>query len=389
MKLIGNTTFDFVGKRSAALLISVALILASAALLSTRGLTLGVDFAGGTEIQLKFNKDVDAETVRATMSEIGFSKATVQVFGDAGDNEYLVRVERMSLLTPEEHAQIAADLAAAHGENVTVAAYDVDKGDAVEILATEEIPRETFETAVTTAGLKLDEVRQLRRGTGWQYTLILEGVSSRLTKQLEGKVGTGTVELRRVEYVGPQVGKELRRRGFLSLFYACIFILIYLAIRFDFSFAPGAVIALAHDAFLAVGLYCITGMEFNLTSIAAILTIIGYSVNDTVVIYDRVRENASRFTGRSLPDLINQSVNETLSRTVITSGTTLLALIGLIVYAQGTIRDFAVAMSFGIVVGTYSTVFIASPMVIWIDGLIKKSTDKGKGKKGGAAAKAA
>ncbi|MDF1562656.1 MAG: protein translocase subunit SecF [Deltaproteobacteria bacterium] len=376
MQLIGKTNFDFVGKRRTALIFSLVAVLGTTLLLTTRGLNLGVDFAGGTEIQLKFSKDVDANTLRNTMKEIGFDKASVQVFGEEGTSEYLVRVERMSLLTPEEHGQIVSELKGKHGEQVTVGDYDPNKGDAVEVISTEEIQRETFDTIVKDAGLALDEVRALRRGTGWQYTLILEGVSKRLTEQLEAQVGEGTVDLRRVEYVGPQVGKELRRRGFLSLFYACIFILIYLAIRFDFSFAPGAVVALAHDAFLAVGLYAVTGLEFNLTSIAAILTIIGYSVNDTVVIYDRVRENRQRFSGRGLSDLINQSINETLSRTLITSGTTVLALIGLLVYAQGTIRDFAIAMTFGILVGTYSTVFIASPMVLALEGLINKKLAK-------------
>jgi len=373
MKLIGNTSIDFVSKRYIALAGSALLLLASCALFLTRGLNLGVDFAGGTEIQLQFNSDTDAEFVRKAMSDIGFASASVQVLGDPSENEFLVRVERMSLLSPAEHQTISDKLAESSGEGVKVAAYDPDKGDAVEVLSNTELSRAVFDEAVGAAGLKLDELRTLRRGEGFQYTVILEGVSTRLTKQFTDKLGEGRVELRRVEYVGPQVGKELRRRGFLSLFYACVFILFYLAIRFDFSFAPGAVVALAHDAILTVGFYSLTGLEFNLTSIAAVLTIIGYSVNDTVIIYDRVRENSSRYSGRALSVLVNQSINETLSRTLITSGTTLAALVGLWVYAQGTIQDFAFAMSFGIVVGTYSTVFVASPMVLWIDGLMKNS----------------
>ncbi len=388
MQVIGKTNYDFVGKRTIALVASLLAIAASAVLLMTRGLNLGVDFAGGTEIQLRFSADVDAQTLRNALKEIGFAKASVQVFGEPQNHEYLVRVERMSLLTPEEHAAIASKLKAAHKDKVRIADYNPDKGDAIDLVADEEIGEQELRDVVGQVGLAVQEVRSSHREGEWHITVILEGVSARLKKQLESTLGEGGVELRRVEYVGPQVGKDLRRRGFLSLFYACIFILIYLAIRFDFSFAPGAVLALAHDAFLTVGFYAATGLEFNLSSIAAVLTIIGYSVNDTVVIYDRVRENAARYSGRSLPELINQSVNETLSRTLITSGTTILALVGLWVYAQGTIRDFAFAMSFGIVVGTYSTVYIASPMVIWIEGLIKKGQAKSK-EKGKATARAA
>lgn len=375
MRILKSANFDFIGKRKIAFAVSGVALLATLLLLVTRGLNLGVDFAGGTEIQLKFNQDVSAETVRDTMKELGFTKAAVQVFGDPADHEYLVRVERMSLLSPTEHAEIVQAIQGKLGTDVTVSPYDPDKGDAVDILAPRAIPKSELKSLIESAGTRVDEVRETGRGDRHEYTAILEGVSTRLQNQLESKLGKGSVDLRRVEYVGPQVGKQLRTRGFLSLLYASIFILIYLAIRFDFRFAPGAVVALVHDATLTVGFYSLTGLDFNLTSIAAILTVIGYSVNDTVVIYDRIRENLQRYQGRGLPSLINQSVNETLSRTLITSGTTVVSLAGLWFYAQGTIWDFAVAMTFGIVVGTYSSVYVASPLVIWLDRVIG-----GKGK---------
>ena len=273
------------------------------------------------------------------------------------------------------------------GSDVDVAAYNPDKGDAIDLASTHPLDKAGLKTLIEGLGVRVDEVHGGGREQRYQYTVILEGVSTRLEKQLDAQLGKGVAQLRRVEYVGPQVGKQLRTAGFLSLLYACVFILIYLAIRFDFRYAPGAVLALGHDAFLTVGFYCLTGLEFNLTSIAAILTIIGYSVNDTVIIYDRIREDASRYQGRPLPDIINTAVNETLSRTIITSLTTVMSLVGLWFFARGTIWAFAVAMTFGIVVGTYSSVYVASPLVLFIDSVIKRQGKKHASSKSGGSAK--
>ncbi len=407
MRVLKDTKIDFVGKRHAAYVLSGAAVLISLVLVFTKGMNFGVDFAGGTEIQLKFKKHVEAEVLRETLQDLGFQKASVQVFGDPEQNEYLVRVERKSLLDQGQFDALVESLKTALGKTVTVAPleesadtgitvapFDEDQGDTLELVSTEALDVEAVKAAAAKVGIQVKEVREYQRGDIYQYTIRIEGLSARLAQQLLAKLGDEAVDpdtlLRRVEYVGSQVGHELRTRGFLSLLYACGFILLYLAIRFDFRFAPGAVIALAHDALLTVGLYSATGLEFNLTSIAAILTVIGYSVNDTVVIYDRVRENLDRFPGRSLDVLINQSVNETLSRTLMTSLTTILALVGLWVMAQGTIRDFAIAMSFGIVVGTYSTIFVASPMVLWLDQIVgKKARGGAGGRSGGKTKKAA
>ncbi len=387
MRILKNPTFDFVSKRHLAIGISVAAILVSAVLLFVRGLNLGVDFAGGTSIQVKFNKDITAKEVRDTMHTLGFEKASVQVYGAPENHEYLVRVRRISLLTPKEHDEISKAVKAKMGSDVDVAAYNPDKGDAIDLASTHPLDKAGLKTLIEGLGVRVDEVHGGGREQRYQYTVILEGVSTRLEKQLDAQLGKGVAQLRRVEYVGPQVGKQLRTAGFLSLLYACVFILIYLAIRFDFRYAPGAVLALGHDAFLTVGFYCLTGLEFNLTSIAAILTIIGYSVNDTVIIYDRIREDASRYQGRPLPDIINTAVNETLSRTIITSLTTVMSLVGLWFFARGTIWAFAVAMTFGIVVGTYSSVYVASPLVLFIDSVIKRQGKKHASSKSGGSAK--
>ncbi len=373
MKIIKETpTFDFLGKRKISGIISIAALVLTTVLLLTRGLNLGVDFAGGTEIQVQFSEHVEAEVLREAMADLGFEQASVQEFGHRDANEYLVRVERISLLSPAEHEQILAGVKERFGEGVQVDPYDPDRGDIVDVRADRELDLDELREVAEEAELRVNDVRGVGRRDVFEYAIVLEGVSTRLSAELTDRIGEGAVDMRRVDYVGPQVGEELRTRGLLSLLYACIGILIYLAIRFDFRFAPGAIKAVVHDAYIIVGFYSLTGMEFNLTSIAALLTVIGYSVNDTVVVFDRIRESIQRFPGRNLPDLINLSTNEVLSRTIVTSGTTLLALSGLWLFAQGTIWDFAVAMSAGIIVGTYSTLFLSTPTILWMEQLIGK-----------------
>jgi preprotein translocase SecF subunit len=175
------------------------------------------------------------------------------------------------------------------------------------------------------------------------------------------------VEYRKVDYVGPQVGSELIWKGFMALLMSFVFIMIYIWVRFDWQFGLGGIFALLHDAILTLGFYAITGLEFNLTSIAAILTIIGYSINDSVVIYDRIRENMRRFKKMDFSDLINSSANSTLSRTILTAGVTLFSLVALIIYGGEALYSFSTATFFGIAVGTYSSIYISAPILIYFD----------------------
>jgi len=175
------------------------------------------------------------------------------------------------------------------------------------------------------------------------------------------------VEYRKLDYVGPQVGKELIFKGIMALFLSFVFIMIYIWIRFDWQFGIGGIFALVHDAFLTLGFFAITQLEFNLTSIASILTIIGYSINDSVVIYDRIRENLNRYKKSSLDDLINSSTNSTLSRTILTASATLVSLLALIVYGGEVLFSFSMATFFGIVIGTYSSIYISAPILLYFD----------------------
>jgi len=184
-----------------------------------------------------------------------------------------------------------------------------------------------------------------------------------------------SVEYRKIDFVGPQVGDELIKSGLFALIMSCLFIMIYIWIRFDWQFGLGAIAALFHDTMLTFGFFALTGLEFNLTSIAAILTIIGYSINDSVVIYDRIRENLRKFKKSNLSDLLNSSINSTLSRTVLTSGVTLVSIIALIIFGGEALRSFSLATFFGIIIGTYSSIYISAPILIYMDPRKKKEVE--------------
>jgi len=193
----------------------------------------------------------------------------------------------------------------------------------------------------------------------------LKGLSQDINAALEKAYGAGKFDIRRTEMVGPQVGKDLREKGLLAIVYAMIGILIYVTWRFEFRFAVGAIIALIHDVMITLGAFSVFGKEIDLPIIAAFLAIIGYSLNDTIIVYDRIRENRGRYAKEGFNSIINRSINETLSRTIMTSGTTLLVVVALFVLGGGVIHNFAFALLVGIVIGTYSSIFVASPILIF------------------------
>src|SRR5712671_1720270 len=366
-----GTNHDFVKYRRVAVTFSLivnALILIGAIVWPR--LNYGVDFAGGTELQVKFDKEVAAGDVREVVSQAGFGEPTVQEYGNKRDNQFLIRVERIALLTPEAAAklkqEVAQDLAQAQ---LTSFHFDPEVGDKLDFLFKKPVDPAALRAAVEKAGVQTKEVRALtsRESQDQEYTVIAQGPGDKIGSALREKYGQDQVEVVRTDYVGPQVGKQLRIDGILAVVYAIGMILIYVGFRFDFRFSPGVVIALVHDAIITLGFFLVSRHEFNLTSVTVILTVVGYSVNDTIVIYDRIRENAKKFKGMPLRDLINRSINEMLGRTILTSGATALSLLGLIVYGVGTIQDFALAMLVGIISGTYSTWYIASPMTIWLE----------------------
>jgi preprotein translocase subunit SecF len=278
------TSFDFMSKQKVAVGFSAILLIIAIGSMAVRGLNFGLDFTGGTLIEMGYSHAVDLSKVRSNLESSGFPEAVVQHFGTASD--IMVRIA----------------------------------------------PRENQSNA---------------------------DISSTVMTTLRG-ADEGTVEMRRVEFVGPQVGDELAEDGGLAMIYALICILVYVGFRFEYRFAIGAVMALIHDVLLTVGAFALFQLEFDLTVLAAVLAVIGYSLNDTIVVFDRIRENFRKMRKGTSTDVVNASLNQTLSRTLMTSITTLLVLTALFIFGGELIHGFATALIIGVVIGTYSSIYVAS-----------------------------
>ena len=274
---------DFLGRRRAALYVSAGLLAISILSLAVRGLDFGIDFTGGTLIEVGYAEPVELDPIRGALDAAGYGEAAVQHFGTVRD--VLVRLA----------------------------------------------PREELSRAE---------------------------LSSQVLRVLQEE--SGAVDLRRVEFVGPQVGEELTEDGGLAMLIALFGILVYVWLRFEYRFALGAIAALVHDVLITLGFFSVLGLEFDLTVLAAVLAVIGYSLNDTIVVFDRVRENFRRVRRGSTEEVMNRSLNQTLSRTLMTSLTTLLVLVALFVLGGELIRGFSTALIVGVFIGTYSSIYVAS-----------------------------
>jgi preprotein translocase subunit SecF len=332
-----DINIDFVGRRRYAYSISLALILMTViSLVVHAGPNWGVDFAGGLLVQIQFDQPTEPDKIRSGLVDVNMQDSEIQSFGSAGKNEFLIRTEK--------------------------------------------------------EGLELD------------------GLAQRVQESLEKIFPPGSLEVRRVEMVGPKVGQDLRDSALMAIFYAILFIVIYISGRFEMKwimgiavavaligavtlarmvnagvlyliimallvtlvvcfvlklkYALGAIIALIHDVTITVGIFSLLDLEITLSTVAAILTIIGYSLNDTIIVFDRIRENLRKFRRQSLDTIINTSINNCLSRTVLTSGTTLMVLICLFLLGGPVIADFALAIIIGVLIGTYSSIYVASPILL-------------------------
>lgn len=279
--------FNFMGKRKVAAIASSILLVISVASLITQGLNLGVDFTGGTLVEVAYPEAVDLEPIRQTLANSEFGEVVVQYFGSA--REVLIRIPPNEGLNTADISNKTIDLLSQSGQSV---------------------------------------------------------------------------EMRRVEFVGPQVGEELKEDGGLAMIYALFGIFIYVALRFQKRFSVGAIAALVHDVLITLGIFSITQFDFDLTVLAALLAVIGYSLNDTIVVFDRVRENFKRLREMTPVEVFNVSLNQTLNRTIMTSLTTLLVLIALFIFGGEIIHSFSIALIIGVLVGTYSSIFVASPVTL-------------------------
>ena len=340
---------NFIGRRNIAFILSTMMIIATLFLLIWRGgPNFGVDFSGGVLIQVKLDQNRTPSEIKSALAPVQLEDSIIQEFGEQGQHEYLIRIRRT----------------------------DIE----------------------------------------------LEGLSDKVSQALISEFGQ-SVEMRRVEMVGPKVGADLRQKALFAIFYAILFIAIYISGRFELKwlmsivmalslafvvyifssfgmpvtwliiialivtlglcwilklkYALGAIIALIHDVTITIGAFALTEREISLAIIAAFLTIVGYSLNDTIIVFDRIRENQRRFRRRPFEAIMNKSINETLSRTVLTSATTLIVVLALFILGGGVIHDFAFAMLIGVIVGTYSSIFVASPIIlVWEERFSKRGRSK-------------
>ncbi len=297
LQFFKNPNFNIVGKRRITFIISISIILAGIISLFILGLNYGVDFAGGAKMQIKFNKSISAEELRALFTDRGFGNPEIK---SSGENEYMI----------------------------TVSADEAENSD--------ELLKQVF--------VDVD------------YNIL------------------------QIDKVGPKMGAEMRNNSYQAVGIALLLILIYITVRFEFKFAIGAVVALIHDVLITLAFFSFFQWEFSLPVLAAFLTIVGYSLNDTIVVYDRIRENIKIHKGKPLKDVINLSVNQSLSRTIITSLTTFVVVLILAIFGGQVLFGFSIAMVVGVIVGTYSSMFVAAPILIAWAHRFQDKDDKNKKK---------
>ncbi len=370
-----GTRFDFISKRKpfavlSSILISCSLLMFVYGSINKSfplGPKYGVDFSGGTEIHVKVPGGIDIGTIRGGLAQIDLSDDNVQAFGSTGD-EFLIRVENINFGADNFFSKVRDTLVSQDGEGAWKA-FEWAKEQSVHMTAVSHTPRDLATFTARLQAINPDVTVNSSMVAHNAFEVSFPGLTDKVKETLATVLGTGpdgkaSFEVISVEMVGPSVGAELRRKGLLSMLLSLALILVYVAFRFDLSFAPGAVAALLHDVIFTVGVFCVLGREFTLPTIGALLTIVGYSLNDTIVVYDRIRENLKRFPRRDLGEVINVSLNETLSRTLLTSVTTLIAVLALMIFGGPILQDFALALFVGVLVGTYSSIYIASPLII-------------------------
>jgi preprotein translocase subunit SecF len=292
---------DFVGKVGLFGGISALLVVLSFVYLGIHGVSWGIDFRGGTEMQVKFAEPVTVHQVRQVVEKLNLGEVGIQGFSE--QSEYVIRFQGQVGKTDKETNELL---------NQSIA---------------------KLKEAVTT------------------------------------DLGSFKPDIRRVDTVGPQVGAELKRNGFLAVFYCLLVILIYVGLRFDYKFAPGAVICLAHDVIITLAIFVLVGKEVNVPVLAALLSLIGFSLNDTIVVFDRIRETEGRYREKGIHYIINKSINDMFGRTIITSGTTFVSALCLYLFTDGTVSDIAFAICIGIFFGTYSSIYVAAPLVLMMEKL--------------------
>lgn len=359
-----GTHIDFMRHRKLAALLSAALVVLSIASLFWPGPNFGIDFAGGTELQLRFNGRVEAGELREALAGAGYEQSdVVSVEGRA--DEYIIRVEAVSALPEQEERRIEETIR----EKAELAEFHASPGGdkiSLRFKATQDPAQ--IEAWLEEGGADVRSVNAFGSREEFRYEAHLVGVGDEIVRRLREKLGERAPELPlRVEWVGPRAGQQLRDAAIESILYAVVFIMLYVAFRFDVRFAPGSIVALLHDVIITLGVYVVLQREVTLTTVAALLTILGVSINDTIVVYDRIRENMARAKDQTLTQIINASTSQVLSRTIITSATTVLSMLAFLIWGTPVLQNLAFALIVGQFVGTYSSVYVAAPFTDWVD----------------------
>ena len=374
MEFFRDTKIDFMKYRKYFVMLSLALLAVGMVAVFFHGkLNLGIDFAGGTQLTLKFREQPEIDELRDVVAAAGIAEAQIQRFGEEGANEVIIKTPTVEG-QEEGTRNLVVDALSARYQTTTTGNFDLNQrgSDALADLLLALDPDELRATDEQIAAEHYEDVALMileqRRDEGllvsWDEITGIPEVSTEVATGLEQNAYLGQFAVLGAENVGPQIGAELRRKGILAVLASLVGMLIYIWFRFELRFGVGALVALSHDVLIVLGLFTLMGFEFNLTTIAAFLTLVGYSVNDTVVVFDRVRENLRRSRRKPLVDTINQSLNQTLSRTVLTSGTTILVVGSLFLLGGDVLRGFAFILTVGVVVGTYSSIYVASPFTL-------------------------
>lgn len=366
-----ETNINFVGMSRFWIIFSTVAIIISFASFIVRGFNYGIDFVGGTAISVQFNKNTkaSAEGIRRGLAKIQMENATVQEYGEKEENEYLIKagLPTSDLEDYEGDFKKAINAVLKSGNEIASVKFATDK---MYVVLKQKDDPEGIKKAIE--GLKIpnisiESVKLYGKESNREYLVEFMGVTQVVSKALSSVFGADTFKVIKVDRVGRKVGRELRTDAILASFIALFFILIYIWLRFEMEFAPGAVVCLIHDAIITAGVFSVFGLEIDTTFVAAILTIVGYSINDTIVVYDRIRENLITLKSQSFVAIVNRSINQTLSRTILTSVTVLMVTIVILIYGGPILFNMALALTIGVFVGSYSTIFIATPLTLYLN----------------------
>ncbi|MGD8305731.1 MAG: protein translocase subunit SecF [Ignavibacteria bacterium] len=378
MRILENLNYDFLSKRKIAYILSVVIFLIGIISVFTRGLQFGIDFKGGTEIVLQFEQAVEVAQIRSYVQNIGLGDIEVKTFGDETgimirSEEQIIPAQLFPRVVANIEAQIEKDFPGINKQlvdsSISSVTYRFDDAD-----ITNEVIDNLFEAGFQSGSFSEEPDNN--------QMVVRVSISDWIKENLAQNIQDNHFELLKEDIVGPKIGEELKTDAVFAIFFALIAILIYLGFRFKFLFAAGAVAALFHDVLITIGMFAMLyglipglNLDIDLTAVAAFLTLIGYSINDTVVNFDRIRENLKIHKTRSIYDIINQSISQTMSRTLLTSGTTLLAVLVLLLFGGEVLKVFAFTLFFGTIIGTYSSIFVASALIFEYTNKYKKKLE--------------